>query len=371
MRVTEEGIYRNLTSYIQSNLEKVSNLNEEISSGKKILNISDSPVEYSQLIKYKKKLKHIEQYNKDITRADAWLKTTNSSIENINDITRQIKILTEQAATETYSSENRKEISYSIDSYAEELMQNINTDINGKYIFSGFKTDKKPFKLNITSSNSNYDVSDYKHSFDLNVKIKMISDTKYKFSLDGGNSWLDNNGNGYEINSVNPVLGFTITSSSANTGDEVDLSFEHVYQGDSGEFKIESNKDNHIQINIGGNEIYTHSTDTNVFKVVGELWAGLVTNNRDLISMQIPKLNNIEKNNLTLLAKTGSRINRFDMIKNSFLAKDKDITNKNISDIEDVDVTEAMTKLALQQTVFQATLKTTAMVSRLTILNFL
>ncbi len=372
MRVTQEGLYRNLTNYIQDHIEGIDKLNEQISSGKKILNLSDAPIETSQLVEIKKRLKHLEQYNKDITRADAWVKTTDSTLSNVNDITQKLQVIAEQGSTETYNYNNRLALSNSVDAMSEELMQNINTDINGDYIFSGFKTNQKPFKENIESSDANYTIDGYNHSFDIDIKIEMLDSDKYKFSVDGGESWLSGeDGSGYKINSVNPLLGFTITSSGAAAGDTVDLSVSHEYQGDNGEFKIETNKDNHVQINISGKEAYTDSDDTNIFKINGKLWAGLVTNNRDMIAEQLAKLNKFEKHNLQLLAKTGSVTNRLDIIKNNFLLKDKENYTKSMSDLEDVDLTDAMSKLALQQTVFQATLKTTAMISNLTLVNFL
>ncbi len=372
MRVTQEGLYRNITNYIQEHISNIEKYNEQISSGKKIVNLSDAPIESSQLIQIKKKLSHIEQYNKDITRADAWVKTTNASLENVNDIVQKLKVTTEQAATETYNYNNRLALSNSVDAMSEELMQNINTDINGKYIFSGYKTDTKPFKQTISSSNSNYSVDGFSHSFDLDLKVEMIDGSNYKFSVDGGTTWLSgSDGKGYKINSVNPVLGFTISSSNPTAGDSVDISITHEYQGDNGEFKIEANKNNHIDINVTGKEVYTESDDKNIFKITGNLWAGLKTNNRELISQQLDKLSNFENNNLKLLARTGSTTNRLDIVKNNFLLKDKENATEYQSETEDVDLTDVMSKLALQQTVFQATLKTTAMISNLTLVNFL
>jgi len=307
-----------------------------------------------------------------IVTANAWVATTNSSLENVNDIVQNLKVTTEQAATETYNYQNRLELSNSVDAMSEELMQNINTEINGKYIFSGFKTDTKPFKREITSSDSDYTIDDFNHSFDLDIKIEMLNSSNYKFSIDGGSTWLTGeDGNGYKINAVNPVLGFTISSTSPTTGDVVDISVTHEYQGDNGEFKIEANKDSHVAINITGKDAYTKSNDKNIFKITGNLWAGLVTNNRELIAQQLNKLEKFEENNLKNLSKTGSTINRMDIIKNNFLLKDKENSTVHLSDLEDVDLTDTMSKLALQQTVFQATLRTTAMISNLTLVNFL
>ncbi len=371
MRVTLDGQYRNMISSLQDQMTDMTDYNYQISSGKRLQYLSDDPLASSELIKYKKRLTHIDQYNKNITRGNAWLKATDNALDSVEGIVRDVRTYAEQAATETYDYNNRKEIALHIDSLAEEIMQNANTDINGEYIFSGFKTDKKPFKLDIESNNSAYSIDDYNHSFDLKLKIRMISDSKYEFSVDNGSTWIDNNGEGYSINSVNPVLGFKISSTNPNAGDEVDFSIEHQYQGDNGEFNIESNKEQHITINKTGKEVFTSSDDKNIFKIMGNLWAGLVTNNRDMIGDQIDKLSSFEEHDLKLQAWTGSSLNRLDKISNDMLVKDKDRTTKAISDLEDADVSDVMTKLMQTQTIYQATLKATAMISNINIMNFI
>ena len=376
MRVTLDGQYRNMISSLKDHMTKITDLNYQISSGKRLQYLSDDPVASAEVIKYKKRLVHIDQYHKDITRANAWLKSTEDALDSVESIVRDLRTQAEQAATESYNYENRKQIAYHVDAMAEEVMQNANTDINGEYIFSGFRTNTKPFNIPDTAFevtdqfNNTFTVSGYNHSFDLDLKIKAIDTSHYKFSIDGGNTYLDNNGKGFKFGEINSILGFTI-SGTPYAGEEIEFNIEHEYQGDSGEFKIESNKDQHIDINKTGEEVFTDSNEKNIFKIMGNLWAGLVTNNRDLISQQIDKLNTYEKHNLTLQAWTGSRINILDKISNDMLVKDKDNTTKAISELEDADVSDAMTKLVQAQTIYQATLKATAMISNLNIMNFL
>ncbi len=376
MRVTLDGQYRSMISSLQSQMTEMTNLNDQISSGKRLQYLSDDPLASAEVIKFKKRLTHIEQYNKDITRGNAWIKSTDNVLDNVEGIVRDVKTYAEQAATETYDYDNRKEISYHIDAMAEEIMQNANTDINGEYIFSGFKTDRKPFKIpdsafqSTGSNGNNFTISGYKHSFDLNLKIRAIDSTHYEFSVDGGNTYINNNGSGFTFGAVNPILGFTI-SGTATANEEATFNIEHEYQGDNGEYKVETNKGQHITINKTGKEVFAESDDKNIFKIMGNLWAGLVTNNRDMISNQIDKLNNFEKHDLKLQAWTGSSLNRLDQISNSMLVKDKENTTKAISDLEDADVSEAITKLMQTQTIYEATLKATAMISNINIMNFL
>ncbi len=376
MRVTLDGQYRNMISSLQDQITDMTDYNYQISSGKRLQYLSDDPLASSELIKYKKRLTHIDQYNKNITRGNAWLKATDNALDSVEGIVRDVRTYAEQAATETYDYDNRKEISFHIDSMAEEIMQNANTDINGEYIFSGFKTDKQPFAIpdsafQATGTNGNtFTISGYDHSFDLDLKIKAIDSNHYEFSVDGGKTYIDNNGTGFEFGAVNQILGFTI-SGTATADEEATFNIEHQYQGDNGEFNIESNKEQHITINKTGKEVFTSSDDKNIFKIMGDLWAGLVTNNRDMIGEQVDKLSSFEQHDLKLQAWTGSSLNRLDKISNDMLVKDKDRTTKAISDLEDADVSDVMTKLMQTETIYQATLKATAMISDMNITNFI
>ena len=379
MRVTQEGLYRNMVANIQKKIEDISIYNEQISSGKKLLYLSDNPIDGAELIKYKKTLSDIEQFNRDITMGNTWLKTTQNALESVEGQVRSAKTLAEQMATETYDYSNRLDVSYTIDSIASEIMQYINTDINGKHIFSGFKTDSQPFAIpnsafTTTGSSSNtFTISGYNHDFDLELDIRAIDATHYEFSVDGGSTYIDNNGNGFTFGSVNSILGFTVsvTGGTATANETASFDIEHTYQGDDGDIQIETNKGEKVTVNLQGDDVFTSSDNKNIFKILGNLWAGVKTNNRNLISEQLPKLNNFEKHNLRMQAFTGATLNRLDTIKNDILLKDKESTESSVSALEDVDVTDVMTKLMLSQTVYQASLKATSMITNLNITNFI
>ena len=370
MRVTHNTIYSNIVKYIDDNYDKLNEINEHISSGKRVLNISDAPLDASRIVEFTEKLKSINQYSRNLTTAGIWLKTTDNALMQLKNLNTQLKTIATQAATETYTYDQRKSMAVHVSTIADSMMNIANTEINGKYIFSGYKVDTQPFELNISSSDGNYSIDGYNNNFDLNLQIHMIDNSHYEFSVDGGNTWIDNNGNGYTIGSVNPLLGFTINSSSASAGDNVTFTISHEYVGDKGEFEVQVDSSQKIIVNKRGNEIFT-KTGKNIFKTLGKLWAGMITNNRDMIQDAIPDLNNIEKNILYHDAEIGEKQNILNNFKANFLEDKNNNINKDLSKLQDADITEEMTNLAKQQMVYQATLKSAAMLSNLTILNYI
>ena len=370
MRVTHNTIYSNIVKYIDENYDKLNEINEHVSSGKRILNISDAPLDASRIVEFTEKIKSINQYSRNLTTAGIWLKTTDNALIQLKNLNTQLKTVATQAATETYTYDQRKSLAVQVSSIADSMMNIANTEINGKYIFSGYKVDKQPFELNITSDNTNYSIEGYNYNFDLNLEIYTMPNGNYKFSVDGGNTWIDNNGNGYAFGTVNPLLGFTINSPSPSPTDDVTFTISHEYVGDNGNFEVQVDSSQKIVVNKKGDEIFT-KTGKNIFKTLGKLWAGMITNNRDMIQDAIPDLNNIEKNILYHDAEIGEKQNILNNFKANFLEDKKDSINKDLSKLQDADITEEMTNLAKQQMVYQATLKTAAMLTNLTILNYI
>ncbi len=372
MRVTYNTLYSSVINYIDTNFDKINKTQEMISSGKKVNQLSDAPLDATKIVNLNNQIKSLDQYSKNITTAGMWLKTTDNALMQFKSSLDKIKVVTTQAASETYNYDQRKSLAANINIFADNIMEIANTEINGKYIFSGYKVNKKPFETKITTSNDNYSIDAYNYNFDIDLKIKFIDSSHYKFSVDDGKTWLDNNGNGYAINSVNPILGFSINSKvQANPGDEVDFHVIHEYVGDKGKFNIDIGNTQKLQVNKNGIEVFMPDNEKNIFKTLGKIWAGMITNNRDMIDDEIDNLNKIEKNILSNDADIGVKQDLLDNFKTNFIDQDKNSITSELSDLEDTDVAQAMTDLAKQQLVYQATLKTAAMISNLTILNYI
>ena len=372
MRITYNTMYSNIVKFIDENYDKLNTINEHVSSGKKINNLSDAPLEATKIVRLNKKLNAINQYSRNITTAGIWLKTTDSALMQLKSLTSQVRQLATQAASDTYNFDQRKSLAVQIDAIADNVMEIANTDVNGKYIFSGFKVNKKPFEKEINSSNSNYSIDGYSYNFDLDVTIHMIDSSHYEFKVFNGPWIRKKDGTGFEINSVNPILGFSINSSSPSAGDDVSFKIQHVYKGDNGKFKIDVDKTQKLQVNKLGSEVFTtENENTNIFRSLGKIWAGMITNNRDLIEDELGNLPKIETNLLDHDAEIGLKQNLLENFKTDFIQDKKKAVTDELSEIQDTDIAEEMTLLAKQQIVYQATLKTASIIANLNILNFI
>jgi len=154
-----------------------------------------------------------------------------------------------------------------------------------------------------------------------------------------------------------------------------DLQFEYIYRNSidmSGEIYREIDTGITLKINSNPDKLFGKAgeMDTDSFKEIISLMQGLWYNDQPQISQSIDKIDTARKRNLAEQAVEGSRLNRIDFT--SDRNEDLTITNtKGISDVEDVDFAEALTKFSLAEAVYSASLYATSRLMQQSLMNFL
>ncbi len=158
MRVTEINIANSFLESVFSTRDKMDKLNRDIATGVKIHTMSDDPTNANSVLQLKNKISNNEQFQNNISVANAFMSTTALSLNNAVDLLINAKELMARATStanpqelQTYAEETKQMFN--------ELLQITNTNYNGKYIFGGVNTDQKPFTYDsitqIVSQNPN------------------------------------------------------------------------------------------------------------------------------------------------------------------------------------------------------------------------
>jgi len=113
-----------------------------------------------------------------------------------------------------------------------------------------------------------------------------------------------------------------------------------------------------------------YSGATNLFETVGKLVAFLETNNQSGVQQCLADLRSSSQTILNYAADVGARENRL-LVAEGVLDTLKANQTEQLSIVEDVDITELMTKLAQQQLAYQSVLKSTSMIMNLSLMNYL
>lgn len=283
MRVTNSM----LTQSLQANLDKaLSNYNDtqqEISTGKKLNLPSDDPAGAAQAILIRQSLVDNNQYQRDTTQAKSFLSATDTAYNSVENIISAARQIASQGANSTQTTDSYNSMVEQVDGLVTSLINVANSDIHGKYLFSGTKTQTPPYVDNAAAHAT-----------------------------------------------------------------------QPTYQGDTGSIISKVSSGTTITLNTPGSTVFDP-----IFTTLRNLKANLTAQNISAISADITSLDNNLGVVTTAHAQVGAQLNQVQNIQQQ-LSKENLQYQDSLSNIEDVDLSQAYVQLQSDQNVYQASLVTTA-----------
>ncbi|MBU2621912.1 MAG: flagellar hook-associated protein FlgL [Proteobacteria bacterium] len=152
MRVANKTIYDVVKYNLGKACEEMNNSNRIVSSGKRILNLSDDPVGLTQSLKIKSTLSGLDQLGRNISMGKSWLASSESALSHVQELISGAKALSVQMASGTTGAAQRASASLTVQNILDEIVSLANTEVGGRYIFSGSKTDTAPFSSDDTNT---------------------------------------------------------------------------------------------------------------------------------------------------------------------------------------------------------------------------
>lgn len=143
MRVTNSMVVNNLLSSLGKNATRLAKYQNQVSTGKRIEKLSDDPVGASYSIRYNTDIAKEEQYLSNIESSNEILTATETALTSANEVIARMRELTVQAAGTIPSESSRQSIKVELEQLKDEIISLANTTYNGRYVFSGYKTDKE------------------------------------------------------------------------------------------------------------------------------------------------------------------------------------------------------------------------------------
>lgn len=145
MRVTQSMIDRNLMFAMARNLERLSKLNEQLSTGQRVSTVSDDVPAAGQIMFLQRKNEQIEAYLRNLSSAVTMHTIATSTLQAASETIIRIKELAIQAATETYTDVERQIMAQGVANLLDTLVSLANVESNSAYIFSGEATETVPY----------------------------------------------------------------------------------------------------------------------------------------------------------------------------------------------------------------------------------
>jgi len=156
---------------------------EQLSSQKRINRPSDDPVGAKAVLFSRESISKVDVYTQNLEIANTNLTNSEAAMTQVKDVISTAKELALRAKNATNGPDQRKAIAEEIQQLQLHLLELSNTQVNGEYIFAGYKTDTKPITLDAAQPTAN-PVATYAGS--TGQKAIQISDSAtLTFQVDG------------------------------------------------------------------------------------------------------------------------------------------------------------------------------------------
>lgn len=314
MRVTNKMLSSSFLSDMRTNLENMQTLQQQMTSGKEIRKPSDDPAKAARAMQLQTDINANKQYNNNIENTSNWLDTTDTALGQAGDVLQKVRELLVSAGNAAYGSSERQSIKDEINQRVDELTQIVNTNYDGKYIFGGTRGTTKPVATGQDANKNN--IIDYNAA---TATDKAMINKKMNVEISQG-----------------VTMEYNATA------------------GDILEFNNESGAPKDLRTVLSN--IVTHLDDSTA--------TSQLTGN-DLQDMT-DSINNLMK----VRAQVGAKQNRMDSAKSKNEDETSNLTTI-LSKTEDIDITQKTMEYATLQTVYMASLQTSAKVIQPTLLDYL
>lgn len=145
MRITEKIIQRGMVDDIHRQIESMAKLQDQISSGKQVHNLSDDPARAARSVSLNAAHAALIQHRQNAEEGVSWMNATLASLASARSTIQTARTNALQGATDTSSAESRQVLAIAVDRLSGQLMEAANSKWNGSSLFAGNKTTTAAF----------------------------------------------------------------------------------------------------------------------------------------------------------------------------------------------------------------------------------
>ncbi|MBN2515996.1 MAG: flagellar hook-associated protein FlgL [Deltaproteobacteria bacterium] len=398
MRVSESMKYSTMIDNLYKVQSSYNELMEKMASGKSLNRPSDDPLGMSRVLDYRESKASIEQYRENIDSSKGWLTMTESVLSSVNDLLINAKEIAISQSTATASAETRSIAVVSVEQLIDEMLSLANSQYGDRYLFSGTKTSSDaPFSAAEVPATIGTPAAASGNTFDGTVAagggpytgavnktyvVKIVTGgnfaaAEYQVSDDGGATWgVVRNDLDTGTITLGDGIDFTFTAGTVDLAIDdifhVDANVEGYYKGNGEELSVAIGKNIHFDYSIPGQSVFTDQGDgaVDIFKTLNDLKNALEANDPDAISSQMNNLDDGIQQVNKYIAQCGTRTNRLEIAETNLSDLDYKLTEL-ISNTEDVDLAEIVTKFSMKEVVLKASYQMASSIGNLSIIDFL
>jgi flagellar hook-associated protein 3 len=416
MRVAFNTLYDSTRYRLGQLTGDLNKANQVVVTGKRINTLSDDPVGLSQVLKIKSNLSNLNQLQRNIDTGRTWLDAGETALDSVKGLISDAKILSLAMSNDTVSASDRADAAGQIDGILDQILELANSRVNGQYIFSGTKTDIKPFEFDDPENPTEVDYFGNENPFSIKIgkdatveaghtgdvfleSCIAVDETNNKidFSEDAGVTELTAtiNGGNYTADQLADEIESAMERASAENafpaaGVDYGVSYDpststfSIGRTDSGQLDLLWQSGTHAGTSAGpdiglgesgddtGSSVYNgvSGVQWSIFNTLIDLKSYLQSNDWDGIQRTLTRLDTHFNHMVTSVSEIGSKGTRLDMKEN--IIADLNLSYEtNRSKLEDADILEAISDLNAKELAYQAALASSARVMQLSLVDYL
>lgn len=147
MRITNNTLTRNYLNNVSKNMQKMQKYQDQLSTEKEVSKSSDNPMAFSTIMRLKNSINENKNYKESIDSSMSWIDTADDALGSVGDVLQNVRELVLKGASDTMTDADRAALAEQVKSYAEEIVQCLNTNYDGRHMFGGQATNEKPFAI--------------------------------------------------------------------------------------------------------------------------------------------------------------------------------------------------------------------------------
>ena len=338
MRVTDNTNYGVVRDSISRSRGRMENLQMETATMKKLNRPSDDPVGSAKVLEVRTDKVNNEQFQVNAKLAQAFLDNTDHALEDLSEIVMRAKeIAINQSSAASSTPESRYGVAEEISQLYQRAVTTANRRIGDRYILGGYKNTTPP-----VDAEGNY------HGDDGQMMVEI-----------GREVYIGMNLPGHEVFNTNP-------DSSADHK-RIELKNNSNPEMKKNEEKPEDGPARRMASEEGS---ISHGQNTNLFQELKGLRTGLLTGDIETIRGTLDSFDELLGKIVASRAKLGSRMAGIEG--NMSTLERHNITNAQLtSGIEDADMTQVVSDMAKEESVFKSSLASSKHLIQPTLLEFL
>lgn len=144
-RITQGMMNTQLLRNLGQNMYRMNDLQNQLSTGQRINKPSDDPVGISFAMRYRSELGATEQFVSNVDASLSWLDYSDTMLNQMGNVMHRVRELAVQGANATNDDNAMVALKQEVIQLKNQALDIVNSEFNGKYVFSGQKTDQVPY----------------------------------------------------------------------------------------------------------------------------------------------------------------------------------------------------------------------------------